>query len=175
MAPAEASSNLARFDGMRYGLRARGEDLRDTYRKSRTAGFGPEVKRRIMLGTYALSSGYYDAFYSKASRVRTLIMRDFANAFQRCDLLVGPTSPSPAFRLGQFKDPLSMYKQDIFTLPASLAGVPALAMPSGLSGSGLPLGLQLSAPHFAEARLVRAGFALEQALGALPPPKDFAS
>ena len=172
VATAEASSNLARFDGMRYGLRVRGEDLRDTYRKSRSAGFGREVKRRIMLGTYALSAGYYDAFYLKAQRVRTLIVRDFERAFERCDLLLMPTSPGPAFKLGEVKDPLSMYKQDIFTLPASLAGVPALSMPCGLTDGRLPIGLQLVGPHFTEARLVRVASALEQALGVATSAPD---
>jgi aspartyl-tRNA(Asn)/glutamyl-tRNA(Gln) amidotransferase subunit A len=172
VANAEASSNLARFDGMRYGLRVRGEDLRETYRKTRQAGFGTEVKRRIMLGTYALSAGYYDAFYLKAQKVRTLILHDFARAFERCDVLLMPTTPSPAFRLGEVKDPLSMYKQDIFTLPASLAGVPAIAMPCGLTPGRLPVGVQLCGPHFAEARLVRVAHALEQQLGALPAPPE---
>jgi aspartyl-tRNA(Asn)/glutamyl-tRNA(Gln) amidotransferase subunit A len=172
VANAEASSNLARFDGMRYGLRVRGEDLRDTYRKTRRAGFGREVKRRIMLGTYALSAGYYDAFYLKAQKVRTLIAADFARAFERCDLLLMPTAPSPAFRLGEVKDPLSMYKQDIFTLPASLAGVPALAMPCGLTANRLPVGLQLCGPHFAEGLLIRAAHALETRLGTPPSPPE---
>ncbi len=172
VANAEASSNLARFDGMRYGLRVRGEDLRDTYRKTRQAGFGMEVKRRIMLGTYALSAGYYDAFYLKAQKVRTLILRDFERAFERCDVLLTPTTPSAAFRLGEVKDPLSMYKQDVFTLPASLAGVPAIAMPCGLTPGRLPIGLQLCGPHFAESRLVRVAHALEQKVGALPAPPE---
>jgi aspartyl-tRNA(Asn)/glutamyl-tRNA(Gln) amidotransferase subunit A len=165
IAPAEASSNLARFDGMRYGPRARGLPLRETYRKTRQAGFGLEVKRRIMLGTYALSAGYYDAFYLKAAKVRTLIRRDFERAFERCDLLVIPTAPSPAFRLGAVSDPLSMYQLDIFTLPPSLAGVPAISTPIGASPAGLPIGAQLVGPHFAEARLVRVAHALEQAIG----------
>jgi len=170
VAPAEASSNLSRFDGMRYGLRVRGLPLRETYTKTRQQGFGLEVKRRIMLGTYALSAGYYDAFYLKASKVRTLIRRDFEQAFERCDLLVVPTAPSPAFKLGAVTDPLSMYKLDIFTLPPSLAGVPAINTPIGLSSSGLPIGMQLVGPHFAEARLVRAAHALEQVSGAKALP-----
>jgi aspartyl-tRNA(Asn)/glutamyl-tRNA(Gln) amidotransferase subunit A len=125
-----------------------------------------------MLGTYALSAGYYDAFYLKASRVRTLIAADFARAFERCDVLLMPTSPAPAFKLGEVKDPLSMYKQDIFTLPASLAGVPALSMPCGFAGKRLPIGLQLVGPHFTEARLVRVASALEQALGIAAPAPD---
>jgi aspartyl-tRNA(Asn)/glutamyl-tRNA(Gln) amidotransferase subunit A len=171
VATAEASSNLARFDGMRFGLRVRGEDLRDTYRKTRQAGFGIEVKRRIMLGTYALSAGYYDAYYLRAQKVRTLIRRDFERAFERCDLLLKPTTPSPAFRLGEHKDPLSMYKQDIFTLPASLAGVPAISTPCGMAGH-LPLGLQLVAPEFEEGRLVRVAHALEQELAWDRVPPD---
>jgi aspartyl-tRNA(Asn)/glutamyl-tRNA(Gln) amidotransferase subunit A len=171
IAPAEASSNLARFDGMRYGPRARGLPLRETYRKTRQTGFGIEVKRRIMLGTYALSAGYYDAFYLKAAKVRTLIRRDFERAFERCDLLLIPTAPSPAFRLGAVSDPLSMYQLDIFTLPPSLAGVPAINTPVGLSAAGMPIGAQLVGPHFSEARLVRAAHALEQVIGWKVAPK----
>ena len=172
VATAEASSNLARFDGMRYGLRVQGEDLRDTYRKTREAGFGLEVKRRIMLGTYALSAGYYDAFYVKAQKVRTLIRRDYERAFERCDVVLTPTSPSPAFRLGEVKDPLAMYKQDVFTLPAPLAGVPALSTPCGMAPGDLPLGVQLAAPDFQEGRLVRLAHALEQDLGWDRVPQD---
>jgi aspartyl-tRNA(Asn)/glutamyl-tRNA(Gln) amidotransferase subunit A len=163
---AEASSNLARFDGMRYGLRVAGQDLRDTYARTRAAGFGAEVKRRIMLGTYALSAGYYDAYYLKAQRVRTLIVRDFEQAFASCDAVLCPTAPSAAFKLGELvDDPLQMYLQDVFTLPPSLAGLPALAVPAGQSAAGLPIGLQLIAPAFEEARLVRLGAAFETALG----------
>ncbi|HKP64688.1 MAG TPA: Asp-tRNA(Asn)/Glu-tRNA(Gln) amidotransferase subunit GatA [Polyangiales bacterium] len=166
VAPAEASSNLARFDGMRYGLRVDGEDLRDTFGKTRDAGFGAEVKRRIMLGTYVLSAGYYDAFYLKAQKVRTLIQRDYAHAFERCDALLTPTAPTPAFKLGEkLDDPLAMYLADIFTLPASLAGIPAVSVPCGLSDERLPIGLQLAAPAFEEARLVRLGAAYEQVSG----------
>jgi aspartyl-tRNA(Asn)/glutamyl-tRNA(Gln) amidotransferase subunit A len=166
VAPAEASSNLARYDGMRYGLRVTGEDLITTYGRTRARGFGAEVKRRIMLGTYALSAGYYDAFYLKAQKVRTLIWQDFASAFENCDVLLTPTAPTPAFKLGEkIADPLSMYLQDIFTLPVSLAGVPAISTPCGLSGDGLPIGLQLCAPAFEEKRLVRISHAFEQALG----------
>ncbi|HTU60563.1 MAG TPA: Asp-tRNA(Asn)/Glu-tRNA(Gln) amidotransferase subunit GatA, partial [Polyangiales bacterium] len=146
VANAEASSNLARFDGMRYGLRVTGEELQNTYRKSRAAGFGAEVKRRIMLGTYVLSAGYYDALYLKAQKVRTLIRDDYAKAFSSCDVLLTPTAPSPAFKLGEIADPLAMYMQDIFTLPPSLAGIPAVSVPCGVSPEGLPLGLQLCAP-----------------------------
>jgi aspartyl-tRNA(Asn)/glutamyl-tRNA(Gln) amidotransferase subunit A len=171
IATAEASSNLARFDGMRYGLRERGLPLAETYARTRARGFGPEVKRRILLGTYALSAGYYDAFYLKAAKVRTLIRRDYERAFERCDVIAGPIAPTPAFRLGEVKDPLTMYKLDVFTLPASLAGVPALATPCGLSPAGLPIGLQLSAPWLEEARLVRVAHAFEQDLGpAAAPP-----
>jgi aspartyl-tRNA(Asn)/glutamyl-tRNA(Gln) amidotransferase subunit A len=168
VANAEASSNLARFDGMRYGLRVTGEELQNTYRKSRAAGFGAEVKRRIMLGTYVLSAGYYDALYLKAQKVRTLIRDDYTRAFSRCDVLLTPTAPSPAFRLGEIADPLAMYMQDIFTLPPSLAGIPAVSVPCGASPEGLPLGLQLCAPHFEEARLVRLGHAYESISGWKP-------
>jgi aspartyl-tRNA(Asn)/glutamyl-tRNA(Gln) amidotransferase subunit A len=172
VATAEASSNLARFDGMRYGLRVRGADLRETYQKSRAKGFGLEVKRRIMLGTYALSAGYYDAFYLKAQKVRTLIKRDYERAFTECDVLLTPTSPTPAFPLGAVKDPLSMYKQDIFTLPAPLAGVPALSTPCGMAPGDLPLGVQFAAPNFEEGRLFRLAHALEQDLGWDRVPPD---
>jgi aspartyl-tRNA(Asn)/glutamyl-tRNA(Gln) amidotransferase subunit A len=171
---AEASSNLARFDGMRYGLRVAGEDLRDSYAKTRAAGFGTEVKRRVMLGTYVLSAGYYDAYYLKAQKVRTLIKQDYARAFERCDVLLTPTAPTGAFRLGEkLADPLSMYMQDIFTLPPSLAGIAAASVPCGLSAEGLPLGLQLCAPAFEEARLVRLGHAFEQVSGFDQRPPGF--
>ncbi len=176
VAPAEASSNLARYDGVRYGLRVAGGDLIDTYCRTRAQGFGPEVKRRIMLGTYALSAGYYDAFYLKAQKVRTLIARDYAAAFERCEVLVTPTAPTPAFMLGEkIDDPLAMYLQDIFTLPPSLAGITAINAPCGLSTDGLPIGIQICAPAFGEAQLVRVAHALEQAIGwnAKRPP-DFA-
>jgi len=174
VANAEASSNLARFDGMRYGLRVTGEDLRATYQKSRAQGFGAEVKRRIMLGTYVLSAGYYDALYLKAQRVRTLIQQDYARAFERCDVLLTPTAPTPAFRLGEkLADPMAMYMQDIFTLPPSLAGIPAVSVPCGLSPEGLPLGLQVCAPAFEEARLVRVGQAFEAVSGFRPEPPGF--
>ncbi len=154
IATAEASSNLARFDGIRYGLRVNGNDLMHTYTKTRAAGFGPEVRRRIMLGTYALSAGYYDAFYLRAQRVRTLIRRDYDEAFERCDVLCSPTTPTPAFALGEkTADPLQMYLADIFTLPPSIAGVPAVSTPCGRSSAGLPVGLQLAAPAFAEEAL----------------------
>ena len=174
VATAEASSNLARFDGMRYGLRVPGEDLRDTYGKTRDAGFGPEVKRRIMLGTYALSAGYYDAFYLKAQKVRSLIRQDYVSAFERCDVVLTPTAPTPAFKLGEkMGDPLAMYLQDIFTLPASLAGICAVSVPCGLSPEKLPIGLQLAAPELEEARLVRLGDAFERASGWAHRPPGF--
>jgi aspartyl-tRNA(Asn)/glutamyl-tRNA(Gln) amidotransferase subunit A len=173
VANAEASSNLARFDGMRYGLRVTGEELRDTYRKTRALGFGPEVKRRIMLGTYVLSAGYYDALYLKAQKVRTLIRQDYASAFDKCDVLLTPTAPTTAFRLGAIADPLTMYMQDMFTLPASLAGIPALSVPCGLSLEGLPVGLQICAPAFQETRLVRVGHAFEAVSGFSARPPGF--
>ncbi len=168
IATAEASSNLARFDGIRYGLRVPGQDLTETYTRTRAQGFGPEVRRRIMLGTYALSAGYYDAFYLKAQRVRTLIRRDYDSAFERCDVLVTPTTPTTAFALGEkTEDPLEMYLADIFTLPASLAGLPAISTPCGLSEKGLPIGLQLVAPPFEEELLCTAAQSVEDACGIL--------
>jgi aspartyl-tRNA(Asn)/glutamyl-tRNA(Gln) amidotransferase subunit A len=166
LAPAEASSNLARFDGVRYGLRARdAKDLLDMYTRTRHDGFGPEVKRRIMLGTYALSSGYYDAFYGRAQRVRTKIAEDFRAAFAQVDLIVTPTAPTVAFRLGEkTADPLAMYLNDFCTVPMSLAGIPAISIPCGLS-EGLPVGLQIAGPAFSENRLLDAAYALERALG----------
>ncbi|GBF77120.1 aspartyl/glutamyl-tRNA amidotransferase subunit A [Paenibacillus sp. 598K] len=166
LASSEASSNLARFDGVRYGVRADNPDnLIDLYRKSRSQGFGPEVKRRIMLGTYALSSGYYDAYYLKAQQVRTLIKRDFDQAFERFDLIMGPTAPTTAFRIGeQVGDPLTMYLNDICTIPVSLAGVPAISVPCGLS-DGLPVGLQIIGRAFDEATVLRAAHAYEQNTG----------
>jgi aspartyl-tRNA(Asn)/glutamyl-tRNA(Gln) amidotransferase subunit A len=166
LATAEASSNLARFDGMRFGLRVTGADLLDTYGKTRSAGFGAEVQRRIMLGTYALSAGYYDAYYLKAQRVRTLIARDYAQAFARCDVIATPTAPTAAFALGEkTKDPLAMYLGDVYTLPVNLAGLPALSTPMGFDEAGLPLGLQLCAPAFEEQRLIAIAHAFEGATG----------
>ena len=166
VATAEASSNLSRFDGMRFGLRVTGKDLNDTYGATRTAGFGPEVKRRIMLGTYALSAGYYDAYYLKAQKVRTLIADDYAKSFQRCDLIATPTAPTPAFKLGEkVADPLAMYLADIYTLPPSLAGLPSLATPAGFSDDGLPIGIQLTAPMWQESALIRAAAVHEAATG----------
>lgn len=166
IAPAEASANLARFDGVRYGLRVGGDgDLDTMYSRTRAAGFGPEVKRRIMLGTYALSSGYYDAYYGTAQRVRTKIADDFKAAFAKFDFVISPTAPTTAFPLGaKTSDPLTMYLNDSFTIPMSLAGIPAISIPCGLS-DGLPVGFQLAAPAFAENRLLDAAYALEQALG----------
>ncbi|HWP57420.1 MAG TPA: Asp-tRNA(Asn)/Glu-tRNA(Gln) amidotransferase subunit GatA [Candidatus Acidoferrales bacterium] len=164
IATAEASSNLARYDGMRYGLRARAADLADTYIKSRATGFGPEVKRRIMLGTYALSAGYYDAYYLKAQKVRALIKNDFAEAFKRCDVIVTPTSPTTAFPVGaKIADPLQMYLSDIFTISANLAGLPAMSIPCGFDARGLPVGLQMIARHFDESTILRVAHAYEQA------------
>jgi aspartyl-tRNA(Asn)/glutamyl-tRNA(Gln) amidotransferase subunit A len=165
IAPAEASSNLARFDGVRYGLRAEASDLLGMYTRTRHDGFGAEVKRRILIGTYALSSGYYDAYYGRAQRVRTKIADDFRAAFERVDLVVTPTSPSVAFELGaKTDDPLAMYLNDLFTVPMSLAGIPAISIPAGLS-EGLPVGLQLAGPAFSENRLLDAAHALERAIG----------
>ena len=152
VATAEASSNLARYDGMRYGYRADAKDLTETYRISRDEGFGAEVKRRIMLGTYALSAGYYDAYYFKAQRVRTLIKRDFDEAFKRCDAIVTPTAPTTAFKIGEkTQDPLQMYLSDIYTISINLAGVPALSLPCGFDGDGMPIGMQIIGKHFDEA------------------------
>jgi aspartyl-tRNA(Asn)/glutamyl-tRNA(Gln) amidotransferase subunit A len=165
LATAEASSNLARYDGVKYGYRAKAPaNLADLYFRSRAEGFGPEVKRRIMLGTYALSSGYYDAYYVKAQRVRTLIKRDFDRAFERVDVIATPTAPTAAFRVGEkTQDPLQMYLSDIFTISVNLAGVPALSMPCGLSGEGLPIGLQLIGKPFGEPTILRTAAAYERA------------
>jgi aspartyl-tRNA(Asn)/glutamyl-tRNA(Gln) amidotransferase subunit A len=165
IAPAEASSNLARFDGVRYGLRIEGQGLRDMYEATRSRGFGREVTRRILLGTYVLSAGYYEAYYGKAMQVRTLIARDFDRVFDdRVDLLFTPTTPTPAFPAGSKTDPYEMYLSDIFTVTANLAGIPAMSLPIGRVG-GLPIGGQLLAPHFGESRMLAAAAALERALG----------
>ncbi len=164
LAVAEASSNLARYDGVKYGIRAEGKNLLEMYGATRTQGFGAEVRRRIMLGTYALSAGYYDAYYRKASQVRALMRGDFETAFQQCDLLATPVSPTPAFRLGEkMADPLTMYLSDIFTISANLAGIPGISVPCGFSGGGLPIGLQLMGPPLGEAVLLQAAYAFEQA------------
>ncbi len=163
LAPAEASANLARFDGVRYGPRAEAESMWDVFYKTRGRLFGPEVKRRIMLGTYALSAGYYDAYYAQAQKVRTLIKQDFEQAFEQVDLIAAPATPTTAFPFGAHSEnPLAMYLQDIFTLPASLAGIPGLSLPAGFDQHGLPVGLQLLAPAFQEARLLRAAHAYQQ-------------
>ncbi|WP_417909019.1 Asp-tRNA(Asn)/Glu-tRNA(Gln) amidotransferase subunit GatA [Candidatus Electronema sp. PJ] len=166
IASAEASSNLARYDGVRYGQRAAADSLIDMYRQTRSQGFGEEVKRRILIGTYALSAGYYDAYYKKASQVRTLIREDFAKAFAQCDVLVSPVTPTPAWPLGQKADnPLALYLSDILTISANLAGIPGMSVPCGFSAAGLPIGMQLQASHFNEAVLFRAGWNLEQQAG----------
>ena len=164
LAPAEASANLARFDGVRYGLRVEAEELTEMYEETRAQGFGSEVKRRIMLGTYALSSGYYDAYYGRAQRVRTKIAEDFSTAFERFDFVVTPTSPTVAFNLGErTDDPLAMYLSDYFTVPMPLAGIPAISIPCGLS-EGLPVGFQIAGPAFSEARILDAAHALEKSI-----------
>ncbi|NIM19071.1 MAG: Asp-tRNA(Asn)/Glu-tRNA(Gln) amidotransferase subunit GatA [Candidatus Latescibacteria bacterium] len=167
IANAEASANLARYDGVRYGYRAAEYDtLDDMYARTRGEGFGEEVQRRILLGTYVLSAGYYDAYYLKAQMVRSLIIRDFESAFEACDLLMMPTSPTPAFKLGEkVADPLLMYLSDIFTVPANLAGLPAISIPSGLSGGGLPLGIQLIGPPCKDETVLAAAYGLEREIG----------
>jgi aspartyl-tRNA(Asn)/glutamyl-tRNA(Gln) amidotransferase subunit A len=163
IAPAEASSNLARYDGVKYGLRAPGaRDLIDMYSKTRAAGFGNEVKRRVMLGTYVLSAGYYDAYYGQAQKVRTLVRRDFEQAFERVDLIVAPTTPGVAFKMGEKEDPLQMYLNDVFTIPVNLAGLPGVSIPGGFTRTGLPIGLQLIGRAFDEALLLRAAHAYQQ-------------
>jgi aspartyl-tRNA(Asn)/glutamyl-tRNA(Gln) amidotransferase subunit A len=170
VATAEASSNLARFDGVRYGFRAKGaRSLSEMYRRTRDEGFGAEVKRRIMLGTYALSAGYYDAYYLKAQRVRTLLTRDFEEAFKRVDVIVGPTCPTPAFKLGEkVDDPLAMYLADIYTVTANLAGIPGISIPVGKSKDNLPIGMQIFGKHFDESTILRAAHAYEKAALASP-------
>ena len=165
LAPSEASSNLARYDGIKYGLRdASQTELLEMYRKTRSKGFGPEVKRRIILGTYALSSGYYDAYYNKASQVRTLIMQDYTKAFETCDAIISPVAPTPAFKIGEKSDdPLTMYLSDIYTLSANLAGIPGMSVPCGFSRTGLPIGLQIMGKHFDEATVLKVGHHFEQA------------
>ena len=163
IAPAEASSNLARFDGDQYGLRVDAKNMIEMHIKTRTKGFGTEAKRRILLGTYALSSGYYEAYYMKALKVRTLIKKDFEKAFEKCDVILTPTSPTPAFKIGEkVNDPLGMYLSDIFTIPANLAGIPGISIPCGFTGQGLPVGLQLLAKPFDEEALIRTSFSFEQ-------------
>ncbi|MCK4268031.1 MAG: aspartyl/glutamyl-tRNA amidotransferase subunit A, partial [Actinomycetia bacterium] len=163
IAPAEASSNLSRFDGVRYGYRAKdAEGMIDSYKKTRAEGFGSEVKRRIMLGTYALTAGYYDAYYGQAQKVRTLIIKDFTDAFEKFDLLISPTTPTTAFEIGaKTDDPLQMYLSDVCTIPSNLAGIPAISIPVGLAG-GLPVGLQIMGKHFDESTILSAARALEK-------------
>tara|TARA_R110000868_G_scaffold75144_11_gene217002 strand:- start:5780 stop:7261 length:1482 start_codon:yes stop_codon:yes gene_type:complete len=173
IAPAEASSNLARYDGVRYGQRdlPDGAGLQDMYAATRAAGFGPEVKRRIMIGTYVLSAGFYDAYYTQAQKVRALIARDFDLAFEQCDLLLTPTAPSAAFTLGEKQaDPLAMYLNDVFTVPASLAGLPAMSVPGGVDSQGLPLGLQIIGKALDEQTVLNAGLAIEERAGSVARP-----
>jgi aspartyl-tRNA(Asn)/glutamyl-tRNA(Gln) amidotransferase subunit A len=163
LATSEASSNLARYDGVKYGFRESGKDLIDMYMNTRAKGFGPEVKRRIMLGTYALSSGYYEAYYKKAQQVRTLIKCDFDNAFKEVDVIVTPTSPTPAFKIGEkATDPLQMYLSDIFTISVNLAGVPGISIPCGFTKDNLPVGLQIIGKHFDEQTVLKTAYAYEQ-------------
>jgi aspartyl-tRNA(Asn)/glutamyl-tRNA(Gln) amidotransferase subunit A len=172
IAPSEASSNLARYDGVRYGLRVDGSDSIEMMTATRGAGFGAEVKRRIMLGTYALSAGYYEAYYGQAQKVRTLIISDYHQAFERFDAIVSPTSPTTAFGIGErTDDPLAMYLSDVFTIPANLAGVPAISIPCGLDERGLPVGLQIAAPALAETMVLRVARALEREIGFAEVPR----
>ena len=171
VAPAEASSNLARYDGVRYGLRVPGEDIVAMYENSRAAGFGREVQRRILIGTYVLSAGYYDAYYVRAQKVRTLIKRDFDEAWNKVDVVLTPATPSPAFAPGEITDPVQMYLNDIFTVTVNMAGLPGIAVPAGMSADGLPLGLQLIAKPFDEETLFQTAYAIEQAAGGYVAPK----
>ncbi|MXP25738.1 Asp-tRNA(Asn)/Glu-tRNA(Gln) amidotransferase subunit GatA [Altererythrobacter indicus] len=176
IAPAEASSNLARYDGVRYGLRdlPEGANLQDMYAATRAAGFGDEVKRRILIGTYVLSAGFYDAYYTQAQKVRTLVQRDFMSAFEQCDVILAPTAPTAAFALGEKTgDPLEMYMGDVFSVPASLAGLPAMSVPSGLNADGLPLGLQIIGKPFDEQGVLNAGLALEERAGFTAKPQKW--
>jgi aspartyl-tRNA(Asn)/glutamyl-tRNA(Gln) amidotransferase subunit A len=173
IAPAEASSNLARYDGVRYGLRdlPDGANLQEMYAATRAEGFGAEVKRRIMIGTYVLSAGFYDAYFTKAQKVRSLIVRDFEQAFEKCDVLLTPTAPSAAFGLGEKSaDPIAMYLNDVFTVPSSLAGLPAMSVPGGLDGQGLPLGLQIIGRPLDEQGVLNAGLAIEERAGFMARP-----
>ena len=164
IAPSEASSNLARYDGVKYGYRDKNKkSLMEMYKSTRSRGFGPEVQRRIILGTYSLSAGYYDAYYGKASQVRTLIIEDFKNAFESCDVILSPVAPTPAFKIGEMvDDPLTMYLSDVFTLSANLAGIPGISVPCGFSSNGLPIGLQIMAKHFDEGKLIKVAYNFEQ-------------
>jgi aspartyl-tRNA(Asn)/glutamyl-tRNA(Gln) amidotransferase subunit A len=165
IAPAEASSNLSRYDGVRYGFRAKGyTDLADMYRKTRAQGFGAEVKRRILVGTYVLSHGYYDAYYLQAQKIRRLIARDFAEAFKRCDVIAGPVAPSVAFDRGtRDKDPVQMYLEDLYTIPINLAGLPGMSIPCGFGAKGRPVGLQIVGNYWSEAQMLRVAHAFQQA------------
>jgi aspartyl-tRNA(Asn)/glutamyl-tRNA(Gln) amidotransferase subunit A len=178
IAPAEASSNLARYDGVRYGHRAKlaqGDGITEMYEKTRAEGFGPEVQRRIMIGTYVLSAGYYDAYYLKAQKLRTLIARDFQQAFEKVDVVLTPTAPSAAFAIGEkMDDPIAMYLNDVFTVPASMAGLPGISVPAGLGAEGLPLGLQLLGQPFDEARMLNAARFLEIAANFTATPVGIA-
>jgi len=174
VAPAEASSNLARYDGVRYGLRVPGSDIIEQYENTRSEGFGAEVKRRVLIGTYVLSAGYYDAYYLKAQKVRTLIKRDFEQVFEDVDVLLAPATPGPAFAMGEKSgDPIEMYLNDIFTVPANMSGLPGISVPAGLSGEGTPLGLQLISKAFDEEMLFRVGKVIEDAAGSLKGPDDW--
>jgi aspartyl-tRNA(Asn)/glutamyl-tRNA(Gln) amidotransferase subunit A len=166
IAPAEASSNLARYDGVRFGLRVPGGTLDEMYENTRAAGFGAEVKRRVLIGTYVLSAGYYDAYYLKAQRLRSLILGDFTKAFEKVDAILTPATPTPAFAVGErMDDPIAMYLNDVFTVPVNLAGLPGISVPAGLSEDGLPLGLQLLGRAFDEATLFRTARTIEEAAG----------
>ncbi len=172
VAPAEASSNLARYDGVRYGLRVNGRDITDMYEETRSHGFGAEVKRRILIGTYVLSAGYYDAYYIKAQKVRTLIRRDFEDAFEEVDAILTPSTPSAAFGIGEKSgDPIEMYLNDIFTVTVNMAGLPGISVPAGFSKEGLPLGLQIIGRPFDEETVLRAGQIIEDAAGPSPRPQ----
>jgi aspartyl-tRNA(Asn)/glutamyl-tRNA(Gln) amidotransferase subunit A len=172
VAPAEASSNLARYDGVRYGRRVNGRDITGMYEETRSAGFGAEVKRRILIGTYVLSAGYYDAYYIKAQKVRTLIRRDFDEAFRDVDFVLTPATPTPAFTLGEKSgDPLEMYLNDIFTVTVNMAGLPGMSVPAGMSETGLPLGLQIIGRPFDQETVLRAGQLIEEAAGPSPAPE----
>jgi aspartyl-tRNA(Asn)/glutamyl-tRNA(Gln) amidotransferase subunit A len=172
IAPAEASSNLARYDGVRFGLRVAGETLDEMYENTRAAGFGAEVKRRVLIGTYVLSAGYYDAYYLKAQRLRSLILRDFTQAFEKVDAILTPATPTAAFAVGEKSDdPIAMYLNDVFTVPVNLAGLPGISVPAGLSAEGLPLGLQLIGRAFDEATLFRISRTVEQAANFTARPR----
>jgi aspartyl-tRNA(Asn)/glutamyl-tRNA(Gln) amidotransferase subunit A len=184
IAPAEASSNLARYDGVRYGLRdlpepgsgagASGSGLQDMYAATRAAGFGDEVKRRILIGTYVLSAGFYDAYYTQAQKVRALVARDFERAFEQCDVILAPTTPTASFPLGSMNaDPLTMYLNDVFAVPASLAGLPAMSVPATINADGLPLGLQLVGRPFDEQGVLNAGLAIQQRAGFAAKPEKW--